>query len=81
MPIKWEEIREERRREKKGKEILIKFQVIQSSLWSQERIQLAFSEFGEKKKEGSIRNQFLFEDFKLGRYIFASLESEVNEAY
>jgi hypothetical protein len=33
-----------------------------------------------RKKQCSIRNPFLFEDFKLGRYILANLESEVHEA-
>jgi hypothetical protein len=54
--------------------------VIQSSSRSQERIQLAFIEFGEKKEEGNIRNASLFEYFKLGRYILTSLESGVHVA-
>jgi hypothetical protein len=33
-----------------------------------------------RKKECSIRNPLLFEDFKLGRYILANLESKVHEA-
>jgi hypothetical protein len=34
-----------------------------------------------RKKERRIGNLFLFEDFKLGRYILANLESGVDEAY
>ena len=34
-----------------------------------------------KRKEGSIRNLFLFKYFKLGRYILASFESGVHETY
>jgi hypothetical protein len=30
-------------------------------------------------KEGSIRNPFFLEDFKLGRYMFANLESIIHE--
>jgi hypothetical protein len=32
-----------------------------------------------RRKKGSIRNPFLFEDFKLGRYILVSFESEAYE--
>jgi hypothetical protein len=33
-----------------------------------------------RRKEGSIRNPFLFEDFKLGRHILSNLESGVHKA-
>jgi hypothetical protein len=36
--------------------------------------------FGEKKEESSIRKPFLFEDFKLERYILTNLESGVHKA-
>jgi len=44
------------------------------------RIQFVFG-LEIRKKEGSIRNPFLFEDFKLGRYILANLENGVDKAY
>jgi len=43
------------------------------------RIQFVFG-LEIRIKEGSIRNPFLFEDFKLGRYILANLENGVDEA-
>jgi hypothetical protein len=33
-----------------------------------------------RRKEGSIRNSFILEDFKLGRYIPTNLESGIHEA-
>ena len=43
------------------------------------RIQFVFAGFGDNKKEGSIINPFLFEDFKLGRYILINFESGVDK--
>jgi len=38
------------------------------------RIQFVFAGLKRRKKEGSIKNPFLFKGFNLGRYILANLE-------
>jgi hypothetical protein len=73
-------IRRGKEGERKDREILIKVQVIQSRSRPLEGISLAFTKFREKKEEDNIINPFLFQDFKLKRYIIANLESGVHKA-